>query len=230
MPETQFFLQRVETRLGPLALVTIDNGEDYTKPTVFSRGAIESAQRVVGELESGDWVAMVLTGQAVRVRGRRRHHRVPEGARPRDGDRGEPRRARPLRPHPRAALPDGRRDQRRLPRRRARDLAPLRGAHDLDLGAPLRLPRGLPRDHPRLGRHAARAAADRPRPGGEADRREPAPPEPDARRREGVRVGPRRPPARAGRVRGRVDRLRARARRGRAARARRSPTGRSSRR
>ena len=63
MPETRFFLQRVETRLGPLALVTIDNGEDYTKPTVFSRGAIESAQRVVGELESGDWVAMVLTGK-----------------------------------------------------------------------------------------------------------------------------------------------------------------------
>ena len=63
MAETQFFLQRVETRLGPLALVTIDNGEDYTKPTVFSRGAIESAQRVVGELESGDWVAMVLTGK-----------------------------------------------------------------------------------------------------------------------------------------------------------------------
>ena len=63
MPETQFFLQRVETRLGPLALVTIDNGEDYTKPTVFSRGAIESAHRVVGELESGDWVAMVLTGK-----------------------------------------------------------------------------------------------------------------------------------------------------------------------
>ncbi|MGZ4381630.1 MAG: enoyl-CoA hydratase/isomerase family protein, partial [Gaiellaceae bacterium] len=63
MAETQFFLQRVETRLGPLALVTIDNGEDYTKPTVFSRGAIESAQRVVGELESSDWVAMVLTGK-----------------------------------------------------------------------------------------------------------------------------------------------------------------------
>ena len=63
MSETQFFLQRVETRLGPLALVTIDNGEDYTKPTVFSRGAVESAHRVVGELESGDWVAMVLTGK-----------------------------------------------------------------------------------------------------------------------------------------------------------------------
>jgi 3-hydroxyacyl-CoA dehydrogenase/enoyl-CoA hydratase/carnithine racemase len=63
MPETQFFLQRVETPLGPLALVTIDNGEDYTKPTVFSRGAVESARQVVGELESGDWIAMVLTGK-----------------------------------------------------------------------------------------------------------------------------------------------------------------------
>ncbi len=63
MAETQFFLQRVETRLGPLALVTIDNGEDYTKPTVFSRGALESGQRVLGELESGDFVAMVLTGK-----------------------------------------------------------------------------------------------------------------------------------------------------------------------
>ena len=63
MSDTRFFLQRVETRLGPLALVTIDNGEDYTKPTVFSRGALESAEQVVGELESGEWVAMVLTGK-----------------------------------------------------------------------------------------------------------------------------------------------------------------------
>jgi 3-hydroxyacyl-CoA dehydrogenase/enoyl-CoA hydratase/carnithine racemase len=63
VPETQFFLQPVETRLGPLALVTIDNGEDHTKPTFFSRGALESGLRVVGELESGDWIAMVLTGK-----------------------------------------------------------------------------------------------------------------------------------------------------------------------
>ena len=63
MSETRFFLQPVETRLGRLALVTIDNGEDHTKPTVFSRGAVESAQQVVGELESGEWIAMVLTGK-----------------------------------------------------------------------------------------------------------------------------------------------------------------------
>lgn len=63
MPETRFFLNRVETHAGPVALVTLDNGADYTKPTVLGRGAFESANRVIGELESGDWVAMVLTGK-----------------------------------------------------------------------------------------------------------------------------------------------------------------------
>ena len=63
MPDTSFFLNRVETEAGPLALVTMDNGEDWTKPTVLGRGAFESAARVVGELESGDWIAMVLTGK-----------------------------------------------------------------------------------------------------------------------------------------------------------------------
>jgi 3-hydroxyacyl-CoA dehydrogenase/enoyl-CoA hydratase/carnithine racemase len=63
VPDTTFFLNRVETEAGPLALVTIDNGEDYTKPTVLNRSAFESADRVIGELEQGDWVAMVLTGK-----------------------------------------------------------------------------------------------------------------------------------------------------------------------
>ena len=59
----EFKLNRVDTRLGPLALVTMDNGEDYTKPTVFGRSAIESGRRVVEQLEEHDWVAMVLTGK-----------------------------------------------------------------------------------------------------------------------------------------------------------------------
>ena len=63
VPDTTFFLNRVETEAGPLALVTMDNGEDWTKPTVLNRSAFESADRVIGELESGDWVAMVLTGK-----------------------------------------------------------------------------------------------------------------------------------------------------------------------
>jgi enoyl-CoA hydratase/carnithine racemase len=61
--DTQFHLRRVETEAGPLALVTIDNGADHTKPTVFGRSAFESAQRLLAELEDGDWVAMVVTGK-----------------------------------------------------------------------------------------------------------------------------------------------------------------------
>ena len=39
---TRFFLQPVETRVGPVALVTMDNGEDWQKPNTFGRGALES--------------------------------------------------------------------------------------------------------------------------------------------------------------------------------------------
>ncbi len=62
-PVTQFKLNRVDTRLGPLALVTIDNGEDHTKPTLLSRSAMESLAQLLPEFESGDWIAMVLTGK-----------------------------------------------------------------------------------------------------------------------------------------------------------------------
>jgi 3-hydroxyacyl-CoA dehydrogenase/enoyl-CoA hydratase/carnithine racemase len=61
--ETEFKLAPVETATGPLALVTIDNGEDYTKPTVFGRAALESLTRLLDELEGGVWVGMVLTGK-----------------------------------------------------------------------------------------------------------------------------------------------------------------------
>jgi 3-hydroxyacyl-CoA dehydrogenase/enoyl-CoA hydratase/carnithine racemase len=57
--ETHFSL----TRAGDVALVTIDNGEDYTKPTFFSRGALESLDRLLDELERGDFAAMVLIGK-----------------------------------------------------------------------------------------------------------------------------------------------------------------------
>jgi 3-hydroxyacyl-CoA dehydrogenase/enoyl-CoA hydratase/carnithine racemase len=61
--ETEFKLASVETETGTLALVTIDNGEDYTKPTVFGRAALESLTRLLDELENGDWAGMVLTGK-----------------------------------------------------------------------------------------------------------------------------------------------------------------------
>jgi len=46
-----------------VALVTIDNGEDYTKPTFFGRAALESLERLLPQLEEGGWTALVLTGK-----------------------------------------------------------------------------------------------------------------------------------------------------------------------
>jgi 3-hydroxyacyl-CoA dehydrogenase/enoyl-CoA hydratase/carnithine racemase len=60
---TVFKLNRVESRVGPLALVTIDNGEDHTRPTTLGRAAFESAASVVEQLETGPWAAMVVTGK-----------------------------------------------------------------------------------------------------------------------------------------------------------------------
>src|SRR5207244_12994313 len=48
---------------GDVALVTIDNGENHTKPTFFGRAALASLDRVLGELERGDFAALVLTGK-----------------------------------------------------------------------------------------------------------------------------------------------------------------------
>jgi 3-hydroxyacyl-CoA dehydrogenase/enoyl-CoA hydratase/carnithine racemase len=58
-PVTEFKL----TRAGDFALVTIDNGEDWTKPTFFGRNALESLDRLLGELEGGDFRAAVITGK-----------------------------------------------------------------------------------------------------------------------------------------------------------------------
>jgi 3-hydroxyacyl-CoA dehydrogenase/enoyl-CoA hydratase/carnithine racemase len=50
-------------RAGSIALVTIDNGEDYRVPTTLGRSAFESAVAVIDELERGDWSAAVFTGK-----------------------------------------------------------------------------------------------------------------------------------------------------------------------
>ncbi len=50
-------------RTGSIALVTIDNGEDYRVPTTLGRSAFESAVAVIDELERGDWSAAVFTGK-----------------------------------------------------------------------------------------------------------------------------------------------------------------------
>jgi 3-hydroxyacyl-CoA dehydrogenase/enoyl-CoA hydratase/carnithine racemase len=49
---------------GSLALVTIDNGADHTRPTFFGRAALESLERLLPRLEAeDDWTALVITGK-----------------------------------------------------------------------------------------------------------------------------------------------------------------------
>jgi 3-hydroxyacyl-CoA dehydrogenase/enoyl-CoA hydratase/carnithine racemase len=64
LPDTEFKLASFEVPdRGEVALVTIDNGEDHTRPTFFGRAALESLERLLPELEEGDWTALVLTGK-----------------------------------------------------------------------------------------------------------------------------------------------------------------------
>ena len=58
-PSTEFKVARV----GDVALVTIDNGEDWTKPTFFGEAALASCERALNELEAGDFRAAVITGK-----------------------------------------------------------------------------------------------------------------------------------------------------------------------
>jgi len=58
-PVTEFKL----TRVGDVAVVTIDNGEDWTKPTFFGEAALESCARALSELEARDYRAAVITGK-----------------------------------------------------------------------------------------------------------------------------------------------------------------------
>jgi 3-hydroxyacyl-CoA dehydrogenase/enoyl-CoA hydratase/carnithine racemase len=62
-PITQFHLHRLETRVGPVALVTMDNGADHTRPNTFGRGALESLQALLPVLEADEWRGLVLTGK-----------------------------------------------------------------------------------------------------------------------------------------------------------------------
>jgi 3-hydroxyacyl-CoA dehydrogenase/enoyl-CoA hydratase/carnithine racemase len=59
MPLTEFKLARA----GDVALVTIDNGEDWTKPTFFGEAALRSLESAVEELETGTFGAALFTGK-----------------------------------------------------------------------------------------------------------------------------------------------------------------------
>ena len=62
-PPTLFKLQRIETRAGPVALVTMDNGEDWQKPNTFGEEALRSLDETLGRLRTRDWRGMLLTGK-----------------------------------------------------------------------------------------------------------------------------------------------------------------------
>jgi 3-hydroxyacyl-CoA dehydrogenase/enoyl-CoA hydratase/carnithine racemase len=60
---TEFKLQRIETRAGTLALVTMDNGEDWQKPNTFGEAALRSLEEVLERLRAEDWSGLLLTGK-----------------------------------------------------------------------------------------------------------------------------------------------------------------------
>jgi len=62
-PVTRFHLQRLDTRAGPIALVTIDNGADWRKPNTFGADALASLSDVLDRLRTRDWRGLVLTGK-----------------------------------------------------------------------------------------------------------------------------------------------------------------------
>ncbi len=50
-------------RAGDVALLTIDDDEDWRRPTILSRGAMESLAGALDELERGGFGALVVTGK-----------------------------------------------------------------------------------------------------------------------------------------------------------------------
>jgi 3-hydroxyacyl-CoA dehydrogenase/enoyl-CoA hydratase/carnithine racemase len=59
MAVTEFKVARV----GDVAIVTIDNGEDWQKPTFFGEAALLSLESALDELERGGFEAAVVTGK-----------------------------------------------------------------------------------------------------------------------------------------------------------------------
>src|SRR6188472_4597423 len=60
---TEFRLQKISTRLGPIALVTMDNSEDWQKPNTFGEAALRSLEGVLDQLRSRDWRGLLMTGK-----------------------------------------------------------------------------------------------------------------------------------------------------------------------
>ncbi|MFO7960341.1 MAG: enoyl-CoA hydratase/isomerase family protein, partial [Nitriliruptoraceae bacterium] len=63
-PVTRFHLTYADRPVGRLAIMTMDNGEDHTKPNTFGAEALQSLSAALEELETADDVAgLLLTGK-----------------------------------------------------------------------------------------------------------------------------------------------------------------------
>lgn len=62
-PETRFHLRAAATSAGRIALLTLDNGADWQKPTTIGRSAFASLLALLPDLERGQWDGLLLTGK-----------------------------------------------------------------------------------------------------------------------------------------------------------------------
>lgn len=63
-PITQFYVNFYKSPVGKIAIMTMDNGQDYKKPNVFSEGALKSLNEAINKvLAEGDVKGLMLTGK-----------------------------------------------------------------------------------------------------------------------------------------------------------------------
>ena len=60
---TQFYTHFYNSRVGKIALVTMDNGEDYKKPTTFDEEGLSSLNRALDTTKRVVTVELNATGQ-----------------------------------------------------------------------------------------------------------------------------------------------------------------------
>jgi enoyl-CoA hydratase/carnithine racemase len=60
--DTHFQLEQVDTRVGPVARVTIANDSGERRPNTFGEAALRSLDEVLGRLHSGGWRGLLVTG------------------------------------------------------------------------------------------------------------------------------------------------------------------------
>jgi 3-hydroxyacyl-CoA dehydrogenase/enoyl-CoA hydratase/carnithine racemase len=61
---TRFQLERLDTRVGPVASVTIANESGGSRPNTFGEAALRSLEDVLGRLRTRDWRGLLITGSA----------------------------------------------------------------------------------------------------------------------------------------------------------------------